>query len=119
MPGAGGAGHASHDSDTQPASPAGLERKDRDGMARQTRTASTQPGTGTGASDLADAIPVDRLEEYFVAHIAAAAIASQGRQPQQRWVCHWSLSLARRLALEVRARRAPGGLWATPRRTLL
>jgi hypothetical protein len=58
------------------------------------------------------AVWVDGLEERFAGFIAGGLVASQRRQPDQRWVCRWSLSLARRMALAIRARRAPGGAWA-------
>jgi hypothetical protein len=87
-------------------------------MARQTTRSpkSDRDGARLGG-DITGSLSLDRLEEYLLPRIVAAVIVQQGRQPRQRWVCHWSLSLARRMAVEVRARRAPGGLWSdAPRR---
>lgn len=45
------------------------------------------------------------LPEYFAAAAAIGLLASQGEEPDQKWVCHWSFGMGERMAAEAKRRR--------------
>lgn len=45
------------------------------------------------------------LPEYFTAAAAIGLLASQGEEPDQKWVCRWSFGLGARMAAEAKRRR--------------
>ena len=46
-----------------------------------------------------------RLDEYYAAAALMGVLASQGDEPDHKWVCEWSWKMGREMANEAKRRR--------------